>query len=66
VRNAPERPGDLRCWDCHRDVPHGTARSLSATPEVFRPRLGPINEAASAPRVGGRRAGAKKEKTDAQ
>jgi len=21
-----------RCWDCHRDVPHGTVKSLSATP----------------------------------
>lgn len=21
-----------RCWDCHREVPHGTVKSLSATP----------------------------------
>ncbi|MEE4242552.1 MAG: cytochrome c nitrite reductase small subunit, partial [Desulfopila sp.] len=21
------------CWDCHRDVPHGRARSLSSTPD---------------------------------
>jgi len=35
-------PGDLRCWDCHRDVPHGRVRSLSTTPGVFQPRLGII------------------------
>lgn len=23
---------DRRCWDCHRDVPHGKVRSLSTTP----------------------------------
>lgn len=23
---------DRKCWDCHRDVPHGKVRSLSATP----------------------------------
>jgi cytochrome c nitrite reductase small subunit len=34
--------GDLRCWDCHRDVPHGRVRSLSTTPGVFHPRLGII------------------------
>ncbi|MHB8790744.1 MAG: cytochrome c nitrite reductase small subunit [Desulfobulbaceae bacterium] len=22
-----------RCWSCHRDVPHGTGRSLTATPD---------------------------------
>lgn len=24
---------DRKCWDCHRDVPHGKARSLSSTPD---------------------------------
>ena len=24
---------DRKCWDCHRDVPHGKVRSLSATPD---------------------------------
>lgn len=24
---------DKKCWDCHRDVPHGMVRSLSATPD---------------------------------
>lgn len=23
---------DRKCWDCHRDVPHGKARSLASTP----------------------------------
>lgn len=31
--------GDLRCWDCHRESPHGRVHSLSASPETFRPRL---------------------------
>lgn len=25
------------CWDCHRDIPHGGARSLSATPDALVP-----------------------------
>ena len=25
------------CWDCHRDVPHGTVRSLSSTPDAIVP-----------------------------
>ena len=25
------------CWDCHREVPHGTVRSLSATPHAIVP-----------------------------
>jgi len=24
--------GDRQCWDCHREVPHGTVSSLSADP----------------------------------
>ncbi len=28
-----------RCWDCHRDVPHGTVRSLSSAPFSLLPRL---------------------------
>ena len=28
-----------RCWDCHRDVPHGTVRSLSSAPHSLVPRL---------------------------
>ncbi len=35
-------PGDLRCWDCHRDVPHGRVHSLSASPDTYRPPLPPV------------------------
>lgn len=28
-----------RCWDCHRDVPHGTVRSLSSAPFSLVPIL---------------------------
>ena len=28
-----------RCWDCHRDVPHGTVRSLSSAPYSLVPRM---------------------------
>jgi cytochrome c nitrite reductase small subunit len=27
------------CWDCHRNVPHGTTRSLAATPHSLVQRL---------------------------
>ena len=30
--------GDFRCWDCHREVPHGKVHSLSASPNTFAPR----------------------------
>lgn len=30
---------DLRCWDCHRETPHGRVHSLSASPDTFRPHL---------------------------
>ena len=30
---------DFRCWDCHREVPHGRQHSLSISPETFRPDL---------------------------
>ena len=26
---------DRKCWDCHRDVPHGKVRSLSSTPNAL-------------------------------
>lgn len=32
-------PGDLRCWDCHSDVPHTRVHSLSGSPDTFRPEL---------------------------
>jgi cytochrome c nitrite reductase small subunit len=46
------RDGDRRCWDCHRDVPHGTVRSLSSTPTVLRPQL--PDSPTAAPTIGGR------------
>jgi cytochrome c nitrite reductase small subunit len=27
------------CWDCHREVPHGTVKSLAAAPHALVPRL---------------------------
>jgi cytochrome c nitrite reductase small subunit len=36
--NHLEGHGSL-CWDCHRDVPHGTVRSLSSAPFSLVPRL---------------------------
>lgn len=30
---------DRLCWDCHREVPHGLAQSLSSSPHVRRPGL---------------------------
>lgn len=29
----------FRCWDCHREVPHGTVNSLAATPFSLVPRM---------------------------
>ena len=54
VHLAARADGDLRCWDCHRTVPHGSVRSLSATPEVFQPRLAPIGPHDPQPHIGGR------------
>jgi cytochrome c nitrite reductase small subunit len=40
-------PGDaggvegMRCWDCHRDVPHGRVRGLAAVPYEHIPLPGP-------------------------
>jgi cytochrome c nitrite reductase small subunit len=44
----------LRCWQCHRDVPHGSVRSLSAVPGVFQPRLAPLDSVDQRARIGGR------------
>lgn len=51
---AVHQRGDLRCWDCHREVPHGSVRSLSATPDIFRPRLPSAREPLQQPTIGGR------------
>ncbi len=31
--SAKENSVDRRCWDCHRDVPHGINTNLTATPD---------------------------------
>jgi cytochrome c nitrite reductase small subunit len=36
--NHHQGQGSL-CWDCHRDVPHGTVRSLPSAPFSLVPRL---------------------------
>ncbi len=43
-----------RCWDCHRDTPHGRGRSLSATPSVMRPQLPAVDLEDPGIRIGGR------------
>jgi len=30
------------CWDCHRDVPHGSVRSLASAPDARVPLVTPI------------------------
>lgn len=47
-------PGDSRRWDCHREVPPGGARSLSATLGVFRPELPPVVFPQQKPTITGR------------
>ncbi len=47
-------PADKLCWDCHREVPHGRVRSLSAAPEAFRPQLGPALSPFQEPTIKGR------------
>ena len=37
-KNYHEGAGS-RCYDCHRDVPHGTVRSLSSAPFSLVPRM---------------------------
>lgn len=55
VSVAAHQSGDLRCWECHREVPHGSVRSLSTTAGVFQPRLPSVPEPRQQPTIGGRR-----------
>ncbi len=48
------QPGDPRCWDCHRETPHGSVRSLSATPTEFRPDLPGVLDDPNHLKTGGR------------
>ncbi|MBN2218616.1 MAG: cytochrome c nitrite reductase small subunit [Pirellulales bacterium] len=43
----------VRCWDCHREVPHGRVRSLSSAPRVMGPELPSVLEPQK-PHIGGR------------
>lgn len=47
-------PGDLRCWDCHTEVPHGSVRGLATTPGYLDPSLPPVGPNTVGPRIGGR------------
>jgi cytochrome c nitrite reductase small subunit len=51
---AVHQEKDLRCWDCHRETPHGSVRSQSATPGVFQPRLPDVPKPNQQPTIGGR------------
>jgi cytochrome c nitrite reductase small subunit len=55
VSLAAHQSGGLRCWECHRETPHGSVRSLSATPGVFQPRLPSVPDPIQQPTIGGRR-----------
>ncbi len=46
--------GERRCWDCHREVPHGRVRSLSSVPRVVMPELPSVLEP-QVPTIGGRK-----------
>jgi len=35
----------IRCWDCHRDVPHTSVSSLSSTPDISLPGAAGSNTA---------------------
>lgn len=41
-----------RCWDCHRDVPHGRVNSLASAPHAQVPRPAPVLPAWLAEQLG--------------
>ncbi|MCS6971019.1 MAG: cytochrome c nitrite reductase small subunit [Planctomycetota bacterium] len=45
--------GELRCWDCHREVPHGRVQSLSSIFDVQAPRLPGVFELPQRMHIGG-------------
>jgi len=61
VRPSCADRADRRCWDCHREVPHGAVRSLAAVPGPLRPRLRPTGQPDRQPEIGGRPARIHKE-----
>ena len=52
--HMPSEEGGKKCWDCHRQVPHGSVRSLSATPRAMRPVLPHAGMTGEGIRIGGR------------
>jgi len=51
VSAASYEESGLNCWHCHKDVVHGSVRSLSASPSVSRPPLQPITELPPIPTI---------------
>jgi cytochrome c nitrite reductase small subunit len=43
---------DRKCWDCHRDVPHGRVNSLASAPHAQVPRPSPVLPAWLAEQLG--------------
>lgn len=54
VAIAAHQRSDLRCWDCHRETPHGRVRSLSVMPPVLRPQLPQVGATRQEIEIGGR------------
>ncbi|MBN8524432.1 MAG: cytochrome c nitrite reductase small subunit [Planctomycetes bacterium] len=48
------KPGDNRCWDCHREVPHGRVTSLSTAFDVNAPQLPGVLDNPHQMQTGGR------------
>ncbi len=48
------QPGDNRCWDCHREVPHGRVTSLSTAFDVNAPKLPGVLDNPHLMQTGGR------------
>ncbi|MGQ9505400.1 MAG: cytochrome c nitrite reductase small subunit [Thermogutta sp.] len=45
---------DLRCWDCHGQVPHGETRGLASSPGYLDPSLPPLGARSKGALIGGR------------
>lgn len=45
---------DLRCWDCHSEVPHGMTRGLATSPGYLDPSLPPVGTSTEGVSIGGR------------
>lgn len=46
--------GGNRCWDCHREVPHGRTRGLSTVSRIMAPELPKVEEFHGRSLIGGR------------